>query len=1086
MTEFTQDQKSAIEYRSMDACVVAGPGSGKTTVLVERYKRLVETHGFSPDRILAITFTEKAAANMKARLAAEFRGNDARLRELDHAWVSTIHGFCARVLRENAIAAGVDPRFTVLDATESVNLQHEALNAALDELTETRTDGILALIEALQKPNLAFDLLGAWDAIRSSGKSVAEVRAMPAPARPKTAKELATELRAILTAWRPSSASQGTQKANLTEFAGILDTADAMTLGEWLERAKPPMHLGRVGAERKDALEAFRADLIAITDGKVAGFRQTVFDILERFEEIYAAAKTERAALDFDDLEKRTVAMLESNVALRDRLRRHFLQVMLDEYQDINDQQAKLIDLIRGEDAFFGVGDINQSIYGFRHARPEIFHSYHESIEASNKHSAQLLKNFRSHDGILRCVGTLLDNAPGIQPRELVAREPAPDDSPAVEILRVIDGDEEDPVENAGDVAGEKEARWIAWRILRLAEEHGYDFRDFAVLCRSRESMKPILRAFDAASIPYVCGGRDSVLESREGRDIKALLYTISNPRDTVSLATVLRSPLAAVSDEALMRLQIPTGSITGGLNTIAHDHASLSGFSPDDAERLLAFITRLKRWRADAATTPIDLLITQALGDCGIGWEPGTVAGGNIESFLRMARSRGANRPLLEFLHEIEMQEDAVDAESELSDDDAGDRVQVMTAHAAKGLEFPVTIIASMQKGVQRDSASISFTLEHGLGIRWRSAVDGEGAKDSWNAWNGDVLKAREKAEGNRLFYVAMTRAGERLMLTWTCRTGKRAQNWARLVEDFFNLTDAAPAIEPDVRSLPAPNGSQWTASVFVTDAEPEKLTARAAAAFPEIEFISAPPAADRSESSIAVTSLALYDDCPRKYYLAAYAGWSKRPRRKLDFDDDPDEAEPAEIAELSAADLGTETHDALAGKPGEYSAEAIRLARVFEASPLGRRAAAATKIAREWEFIVDIDGTFVRGSIDLWFEEPDGSITIVDYKTDDISAAETTARARTYKMQLAFYALALQTALGDRPIRAFLHFVRPDHIVEVIVRNAEIASARELVRAVRAAQNELRFNLNEGEHCRSCAYFRELCPASLEASAA
>ena len=118
-----------------DACVVAGPGSGKTTVLVERCRSLIVDHGFDPAHLLAITFTEKAAANMKAKLTEQFEHDPPRRRELEQAWVSTIHGFCARLLRENAIAAGIDPRFSVLDAREADALQHECIHSALDDLT---------------------------------------------------------------------------------------------------------------------------------------------------------------------------------------------------------------------------------------------------------------------------------------------------------------------------------------------------------------------------------------------------------------------------------------------------------------------------------------------------------------------------------------------------------------------------------------------------------------------------------------------------------------------------------------------------------------------------------------------------------------------------------------------------------------------------------------------------------------------------------------------------------------------------------------------------------------------------------------
>src|SRR6185437_13346122 len=511
MNEFTDQQKSAVQYRNLDACVVAGPGSGKTTVLVERYSRLIASKQCKPGDILAITFTEKAAANMKARLAKQFAGNDSVLRELDHAWVSTIHAFCTRVLRENAIAAGVDPRFTVLDAREAEILRYECLNAALDEFTETRREEILALIEALQNPRLTSDLLSVWDALRSSGKSICEVRGMSAPIEPATAAELASELRQLVSRWPPNlTATQRTHKSELLDLAEEISRGDSLQLAGWFSLRVPKrINRQRVPRAESEALRQFRDErLLAIVDAKTASHRALIFHVLERFESLYADRKKERSALDFDDLERRTVDMLERDPGVRDRLRRQFRQVMLDEFQDINDQQAKLIRLIRSENVFFGVGDINQSIYGFRHARPEIFREYHRSIVGENKHSAELLKNFRSHAGVLRCVETLLNAAEGIEPRQLIAKEEPRDSAAAVEILRVIEGEE--------DESGVREARWIAHRILELREEKGYQFRDFAVLCRGGDSMKPILAIFDEANIPYVCGRRDSVLMSRE------------------------------------------------------------------------------------------------------------------------------------------------------------------------------------------------------------------------------------------------------------------------------------------------------------------------------------------------------------------------------------------------------------------------------------------------------------------------------------------------------------------------------------------------------------------------------------------
>jgi CRISPR/Cas system-associated exonuclease Cas4 (RecB family) len=162
------------------------------------------------------------------------------------------------------------------------------------------------------------------------------------------------------------------------------------------------------------------------------------------------------------------------------------------------------------------------------------------------------------------------------------------------------------------------------------------------------------------------------------------------------------------------------------------------------------------------------------------------------------------------------------------------------------------------------------------------------------------------------------------------------------------------------------------------------------------------------------------------------------------------------------------------LAGKAGPHPAEANKLANVFLESDLGRRAAHATRAAREWDFIADLDDTLVRGTIDLWFEE-NGEIHLVDYKTDAV------ARPADYAPQLALYALAMERAFGKRPAHAWLHFLRADLVVEVPLNDATLDNARRLIADLREAQDRLQFDLRVGAHCESCQFFRSICPAGL-----
>ncbi len=238
--------------------------------------------------------------------------------------------------------------------------------------------------------------------------------------------------------------------------------------------------------------------------------------------------------------------------------------------------------------------------------------------------------------------------------------------------------------------------------------------------------MPSILDAFDRTGIPYVCGRRQSFLLSREGLDITALLSTISNPRDSISLATLLRGPLVGISDEGLLRIRLLAGSLTAGLNKFAHHPQDAGIPEPDNTAPDRVLLRTSNRWRSDQPVIPLDILLARALNDCGVDWTPASTIGANIEAFLQLARTTGAAMDLPSFLREIEDLSTAAGAESDLSDEDQGNCVQVMTAHAAKGLEFPVTIIAGMEKGTRRESRPITFTPEHGLGMKWRNPTAG------------------------------------------------------------------------------------------------------------------------------------------------------------------------------------------------------------------------------------------------------------------------------------------------------------------------------------------------------------------------
>jgi ATP-dependent exoDNAse (exonuclease V) beta subunit len=1039
-TPFTESQLAAIDTtrRSEDACIVAGPGSGKTTVLVEYFRRLVKDAEIDPLRILAITFTEKAAGNMRKKLAEAFHDQPQIRAKLERAWVSTVHGFCARLLRENAVFAGVDPEFRVLDERESWRLQHDAIRAAVDALFVERLADMRALIRGLSSYEFEQMLLSAYDTMRGAGISVDELIHFPVPDA-VTVDDLEETLDSLrgedLFGWKAEQRqhledaletaeriiSANTTRASLEALAGF-------SLN--LNKCKRGNELARRLKEQAAALE-----YTLITE-LYARERALLIEIVRRFDAIYRQRKHVLSVLDFADLEEFTVRLLENHHDARARLQRQFDHVLMDEFQDTNGQQAKLIGLIRPPDRFYAVGDINQSIFGFRHAEPEGFEHYRSEIEERERRLVELQENFRSRAEILSAVETLTQGLPGIVTRALVPGRKF-EDTPDFAVEAIV------------APSLEMEAQWVARRILEMPE---VKFQDMAVLVRNTEVIGDFTDAFDAAGIPYVVNRGRGFYESREVRDLVHLLRTIANPQDEVSLATVLRSPLVGASEDELLRLKLDAGNIGLGLRNCT------------GPAHLTAFRERLSEWRTRREYATFDRLLAAALDECGYPWSP------NVDKFLAQARAAAVRMSLDEFVLELALVREENPREADAPPEDSSNTVKIMTVHSAKGLEFPVVFVAAMDKGVNNSAPVIGFSRKTGLGARWRNPATGKDKSDLFLDALREEWKQRDEAEANRLLYVAMTRAEKHLVLSFSAAE-RKPSNWAKTVAEVLGIDPAIPRDEIETRT--APDGEEWKLRVLVAAAPPELLTrTRTAEELKPVETVAFPIVAEQQDTNVTVTALAKFASCPRQYYLATYLGYEGRPRRLEEAEEDGD---------LSTGEFGSQVHTLLAGDPvPNADARAERLAEVFRQSSLGKRATLATRTEREFDFLMSVEGLVVRGQIDLWFEEG-GELVLVDYKTDDVRAGEVQDRARDYALQLRLYAMAVEKIAGRAPDRAYLHFLRPDRAVEIDLAPSLWESPEQVVRDFQEAQSQLHFPLNEGERCRRCSFYKDLCPAPL-----
>jgi superfamily I DNA/RNA helicase len=377
----SEQQRAAVEREGQDVCVVAGPGSGKTRVLVERFRWLVESRKVSPLRSLAITFTEKAAHEIKARLVDTFQDEPSIRRSIERAYVSTLHAFCMRLLRENAIAAGVDPRFEILDERDARTMLRECAEQALDELFAGDPDGFRSLLSAWKTADPAADLMAIYEPLRAGGDSppalaggpayqgvvdglIAAVREMRRASPRPASKAQQTRLDA-LDEWLARAEGLRAQPVTPAHF-GILKSFDCDKRGL---KAGHPIY-DTVDTIKKEKIPAARAELASEMYGS---HRRALLDTVLRFDGLYRQRKRALSALDFSDLEERAITLLRGDAGLRETVSNNFEAILMDELQDTNPLQWTLMDLLRRKDRFFAVGDINQSIFGFRHAEPRVF-----------------------------------------------------------------------------------------------------------------------------------------------------------------------------------------------------------------------------------------------------------------------------------------------------------------------------------------------------------------------------------------------------------------------------------------------------------------------------------------------------------------------------------------------------------------------------------------------------------------------------------------------------------------------------------------------------------------------------------------
>ncbi len=608
-------QREAAGHGDGPLLVIAGAGSGKTRTLTHRIAYLIGERDVAPRAILAVTFTNKAAAEMKERVVA-LVGDAARA-----MWIGTFHSLCARLLREHAAKVGLTSHFAIFDQDDQTALLRRILKS-LD-------------IDAKQHP----------------------------PAQ---------------LSWRISD-----WKNDL-----LLPDAVAAQLGEG---ALPP-------------------DKLAL-----------------RVYEQYQRELRRHNAVDFDDLILLAVRLLKTDDAVRRGLSQRFRQVLVDEYQDINQAQYELVRLFASEhDNLCVVGDDDQSIYGWRGARLEIILRFDEDFPGAKV--VKLEQNYRSTPAVLDVANAVIANNRGRRPKALHSTK-----ARGESVILHVAGNEHD------------EAWFVADQIQHAVRSGERAYRDHAVLYRTNAMSRVFEQVFATSQVPYRMIGGVRFYERKEIRDVIAYLRVLLNPADDVSLTRIINVPARGIGDKTIDLLRGHAAEHGQSMYDAIPGAASETELLPARSRGQLAgFHTVMEGLRAGLDRGTVAELIGAVLRETG--YEAALTADHGIEAAARLenlselgsvaveATEETGAAGLTAFLEQVALvsDTDALDA--------SADAVVLMTLHSAKGLEFPVVFLVGVEEEI----------LPH-----LRSKEQGrEGIE-----------------EERRLCYVGMTRAAERLYLTHTWR---------------------------------------------------------------------------------------------------------------------------------------------------------------------------------------------------------------------------------------------------------------------------------------------------------------------------
>ncbi len=1118
MPDLDPDQSAAVDAGPCDVFVAAGAGSGKTRVLTARFVSAVlgdaSYRPCDPCELLTVTFTDKAAGELAERIrrALVSEGDVAAARSLGDAWISTIHSMCARILRQHAFAAGLDPYFRLLDEVEASALEARALESAIQDFlaSDPRAPG---LFDAYGFEAIATAVQRVSPSVRALGLTAADIRTLEAGEALGALRACMEDLSELV---REIGALDGptTVETNVSVTRCAAETiAEALAAGsdgaaDLLERLEP-RGLRRLAsveglnelvdevAERIDRARTAAAQLL------VGQHEAAFLAVLIAFEERYAELKRARGLLDFSDLETETLHLLESRPEIAEEYRSRFAMLMLDEFQDTNALQARIVALLsRGN--LCTVGDENQSIYGFRHADVGVFRERGERV--GDHHRLDL--NYRSAPVLLEVVNGLFGHPALLGPSYMALRAPegaaAGDGLGGLRRFQARFIDWSDP---QGADPQEIEAACIADRVAEYLDA-GVQPGKIAVLMRALAGGRgsKVERALTARGIPVYLASGGAFFECPEVIEARALLRVIHNVHDDAAAAIVLGGRLCSLSADSLVAVReyadrIATSSGRSRRDVHLWDALTDPGLDLPEADAYAAsrVVAAVSAARDRGGVQPLGEVVLRpllaldadlVLFAAGAG---GARAWSNILKLSRIAADYEAafGGDLASFLGYLELRELYATSEQEATLDGEFDAVRVMSIHASKGLEFPVVIVGGLTG--ERDVPGIAVVRIDGhplLGMKM--PADGEMLHTMASQMVKSAAREAAEAEAVRLLYVGCTRAMEALTVVSRTNPAKEADDslGGRVrralglgAEGALHDGAALAAESAEVRLLePDDIGREAAMMAAATSATPSVVPPAPA----QPASMGAQPGgrAASPPRRVSYTGLATYERCAYRFFLTSVMRLPAPPSAQggdaLVFGS----AVHAVLEQIrSLEDDPAPLVTAVAKRAGldrQAAGRLERAVRAYLASETAAEVYRAQRVMRETPIAVPVGGTVLAGAIDAIAWNGDAAL-IVDYKSGTGPLTPDEALDR-YRLQGRCYALAAFGA-GASSVRVVFFELERDRTTTYTYERAERASIESSVSEIIERMSARGFAEYAGYDralCETCPGLGGMCPVT------